>query len=119
MRVNRGTPDEPEAVDPLPAGTEYCLLVVDDVTVASAQRFAEHLPDDVNFDALESTRNPSVLFEPGDLVPLPIAREGWKAFKDRVALLDEHGVRLDSASHLEALHEQAATAVREEFKNKL
>lgn len=104
MRVGTQTDETTDAPDLLPDGTKHCVVVCGDVKVTTAKRYAEYLPNDLELEENDSRgTNPSVTFEPGDEVPLEIARDAWKAFADRVACFDGHGTRKDRKANVEKI----------------
>ena len=121
MKVDGQSSEPTTESDPLPEGTEHCVMVCQDVTVTKAKRYAEHLPDELDLDGRTGPFNssPSVTFEPGDEVPLPIARDCWKAFGDKVGCLDENGTRVDRKSEIEEKHRGTAQRAIQEFQRSL
>jgi len=88
----------------LPEGTEHVVVLEQPNRTAPeyrvpAQRLAEY--DDVEIseyvDEDENPESVTVLFEPGDELPLPVARDGsYRSFSEMFACFDSDGNRLDS-----------------------
>lgn len=93
----------------LPEGTEHVVVV--DPTGGPSQAAAPEIRvpatrleqyDDVDLSEYvgedEDPGNVTVLFEPGDELPIPVAADGtYRAHNDRLAAFDADGERLDRA----------------------
>lgn len=93
----------------LPEGTEHVVVLGHNHTVSGknpneyrcpAARLARYDDVDVSeyVDEDEDPENVTVVFGPGDELPLPLAADGtYRAFSDMFACLSADGERLDSA----------------------
>jgi hypothetical protein len=122
MRVGSQSGDtEIEKSDPLPDETEHCLVTCGEVTVTKAKRYAEYLPGELELDNQSGafSSHPSVTFEAGDIVPVAVVRDCWKAFEAYTACFDGDGIRLDRPSEYEKKRGGTAKKAEQELRTKL
>lgn len=106
---------ESEAERPdLPEGTERVVVLEHNHNAwgknpneyrCQGSRLAQY--DDVDFeeyvDEDEDPENVTIIFGPGDVLPLPLAADGtYRAFPDMFACFDAEGERLDAAQSANA-----------------
>lgn len=58
------------------------------------RRHAEHLPDDIDLSDTNEGREPTIVFEPGEEIPVPIAEDLYPDWHDRMAVFDADGDRV-------------------------
>lgn len=99
MKVDR--PDEETVEDPLPEGTETVVWVAGgDFRLRNCSEYDEDIfPDDVDLSPVKGRSgretDPTIIYDPGDELPLPVARDIWPSFNDRMAAFDVDDRRLD------------------------
>lgn len=87
----------------LPDGTETVIWAAtgSGFNLGNVSDYPEEcFPDDLDLSPVpsrvEGTTEPTITFEPGDEIPLPVAEDQWPDWNDRMAALDSDGNRLDS-----------------------
>lgn len=106
---SRPSPSSDDGRPSLPEGTEHVVVIGSgdnawgsnpDEYRVPAVRLARY--DDVDLseyvDEDEDPENVTVFFEPGDELPLPVARDGtYRSFSEMFACFDADGNRLDAS----------------------
>ncbi len=102
MKVDR--PDEIEAGEVLPDGTEIVVwLGGSDFRLNNCSEYDKEIfPDELDLSPVDGRRgnetDPTIIYEPGDELPLPVARDQWKYHSDRMAAFDDDKRRLDEST---------------------
>lgn len=99
MNVDR--PDEVTVEDALPSGAETVVWVSDsDFHLYNAGDYDEEIfPDDLDLSPVparyDGETDPTIIYEAGDEVPLPVARDNWAGWHGSMAAFDVDNRRLD------------------------